>query len=82
MLETVKGRAPLATVLILLGFGLGMIYVASSSVASSVWPEGYTGFEFEVVGDAGDYVIVKVTKVHGLARATILVPARVILARK
>lgn len=68
MLETVKKRALAAIVLMLLGFGLGMTYVAAS--AYTWWPEGYTGFEFEAVGNmTGDatYVRVKVTKVHGLA---------------
>ncbi|MCC6018449.1 MAG: hypothetical protein LM601_05435 [Candidatus Verstraetearchaeota archaeon] len=31
------------------------------------WPEGYTGFEFTVVGLKGNYLIVKVTKIHGMS---------------
>jgi|YelNatPaOPRAMG01_1025707.scaffolds.fasta_scaffold01956_8 hypothetical protein len=30
------------------------------------WPEGYTGFEFTVVGLKGNYLIIKVTKIHGI----------------
>lgn len=30
------------------------------------WPEGYTGFEFTVVGLRGDYLIIKVMKIHGM----------------
>ncbi|MBW1932314.1 MAG: hypothetical protein JRI56_04690 [Deltaproteobacteria bacterium] len=62
-----KGSKRIAMVVV---FGVLMILAFAissttpSSVASGMWPDGYRGFEFEVVSDSNDRVTLRVTVVH------------------
>ena len=42
------------------------LFTTHSTFAVDKWPEDYEGFEFEVVVDAGKYLIVNVAKVYDL----------------
>jgi len=38
---------------------------------SDEWPKGYIGFEFQVIGESGNYFIIEVVRVHGLLKVKI-----------